>query len=234
MDRSFFYGTDAETASGSANFSSLIQGTPTAFGLVAAQGTAYEVVNMAYQVAYDAAITPATRTKGAVAAKNDAKKALRVMASDLSKIIDGTPTVTDQQKIDLGLAIRKTPSPVPVPTDRPDVDLVSVTARTVTIRVHGGTSDKRGKPDRTTAAWVYSYVGVNYPTDPTAWDFQGATTRSNHEIVFPDSVANGAQVWICAAWINAKQQAGPVSVPITTNVQGGGVSSATSGMKIAA
>jgi len=234
MDRSFFYGTDAETASGSANFSSLIQGTPTAFGLVAAQATAYEVVNMAYQVAYDAAITPATRTKGAIAAKNDAKDALRVMASDLSKIIDGTPTVTDQQKIDLGLAIRKKPSPNPVPTDRPGVDLVSVVTRTVTIHIHdSASSTKRGKPDGTVAAWVYSYVGTNYPTDPTAWDFQGATTKSNHDIVFPDSVASGAQVWVCAAWINGKQQAGPVSVPVTTNVQGGGMS-VTAELRIAA
>ena len=83
-----------------------------------------------------------------------------------------------------------------------------------------------GKPDGAVAAWVYSFVGTNYPTDPTEWDFQGATTRSTHEIVFPDSVANGAQVWICAAWINAKQEAGPVSVPITTNVQGGGMAQA--------
>jgi len=234
MDRSFFYGTDAEMATGSGNFLSLITGTPSAYGLVVAQVNAYDVVNLTYQDAYNLAITPATRTKGAIKAKNDAKKALKTMAADLAAIIDATPTVTDQQKIDLGLAIRKTPSPVPVPTDRPDVDLVSVTARTVTIRVHSGTSDKRGKPDGTTAAWVYSYLGVNYPTDPTAWDFQGATTRSNHEIVFPDTVANGAQVWVCAAWVNRRGDAGPVSVPITTNVQGGGVSSATSGMKIAA
>lgn len=113
MDRSFFYGTDAEIAAGSANFSTRITATPAAYGLVAAQATAYAAVNAAYQTAYTTAITPATRTKGAVAAKNDAKDALRAMASDLAKIIDGTPTVTDQQKIDLGLAIRKTPTPNP-------------------------------------------------------------------------------------------------------------------------
>lgn len=227
MDRSFFYGTDAEIASGSANFSTKISATPTAYGLTAAQATAYAAVNTAYQTAYTTAITPATRTKGAVAAKNDAKDALREMASDLAKIIDGTPTVTDQQKIDLGLAIRKTPSPNPAPTDRPGVDLISVVTRTVTVHIHdSASSSKRGKPDGAVAAWVYSYVGTSYPTDPTEWDFQGATTRSTHEIVFPDSVANGAQVWICAAWINAKQEAGPVSVPITTNVQGGGMAQA--------
>jgi hypothetical protein len=37
------------------------------------------------------------------------------MASNLAKIIDGTPTVTDQQKIDLGINVRATPSPAPPP-----------------------------------------------------------------------------------------------------------------------
>jgi hypothetical protein len=32
------------------------------------------------------------------------------MASNLAKIIDGTPTVSDEQKIELGLNVRKTPS----------------------------------------------------------------------------------------------------------------------------
>lgn len=227
MDRSFFYGTDAEIASGSANFTMYIVATPAAFGLVAAQATAYGALNLAYQEAYSAAITPASRTKAAVAAKNAAKKALRTMAADLAKIIDATPTVTDTQKIELGLAIRNTPSPVPVPTVRPGMDLVSVVTRTVTVHIHdSASSSKRGKPAGAVAAWVYSYVGTNYPSDPAEWDFQGATTRSTHEIVFPDTVAAGAQVWICAAWINGKQEAGPASVPITTNVQGGGMAQA--------
>jgi hypothetical protein len=37
------------------------------------------------------------------------------MASDLAKIIDGTPSVTDAQKIELGLNVRATPSPAPAP-----------------------------------------------------------------------------------------------------------------------
>ena len=153
MDRSFFYGTDAEIASGSANFSTKISATPTAYGLVAAQATAYAAVNTAYQTAYTTAITPATRTKGTFAAKNDAKRNLRVMAADLAKIIDGTATVTNQQKIDLGLSVRVIPSPIPAPGVRPGMDIVSVANRTVTVHIHdSASSTKRGKPAGTTAA----------------------------------------------------------------------------------
>lgn len=45
--------------------------------------------------------------------------------------------------------------------------------------------------------------------------------------------AGGARVWICAAWVNRKGQAGPRSSPVSTHIQGGGVD-IVSGMKRAA
>jgi hypothetical protein len=111
MSASFFTSRkDSVLAAGSANFATKISATPTAYGLVAGQATAYAALNTTFQTAYTTAITPSTRTKATVAAKNSARVPLRKMASDLAKIIDGTPTVTDQQKIDLGLNVRKTPS----------------------------------------------------------------------------------------------------------------------------
>jgi hypothetical protein len=105
----------------------------------------------------------------------------------------------------------------------PGTDVVSVVARTVTVHVHDtASSSKRGKPAGAVAAWVYTYVGSEYPSDLAAWEFQGATTRATHQITFADTLPAGQQVWIRAAWINAKQQAGPLSQPITTNLQGGG------------
>ena len=53
------------------------------------------------------------------------------------------------------------------------------------------------------------------------------------EVIFPNTVPAGSQVWVCAAWINTHQQAGPVCRPVSTNIQGGGVT-APSPMKLAA
>ena len=118
---------------------------------------------------------------------------------------------------------------------QPAVDVIRVSGRTVSLNVHDSASSlKRGKPAGATAAWVYSFVGENYPSDPTLWNFEGATTRPKFDILFPSTVAGGAQVWVCAAWINAKQEAGPTSVPITTNLPGGGAISGDGTMKIAA
>ena len=115
MARSFFTGDDAQLYTGSAAFAAQITATPTAFGLQASDASAYAALNTAYASAYMAAANPETRTKGTIAARNSARDSLRLKASDLAKIIDGTSTVTDQQKLDLGLSVRKVPSPVPAP-----------------------------------------------------------------------------------------------------------------------
>jgi hypothetical protein len=115
MGKSFFNGTDAELYTGSESFSTKITATPTAYGLTAPQATAYAALNAAWRSAYEAALDPQTRTKAKVPAKNDSKIPLKIMASDLAKIIDGTATVTNEQKLDLGLSVRATPAPVPPP-----------------------------------------------------------------------------------------------------------------------
>jgi hypothetical protein len=116
MNRSFFTSSkDAALAAASDNFATKITASAPSLGLTAAQATAYAAVNATWQSAYQTAVTPDTRTKSAIAAKNAARTAMRRMASDLAKIIDGTPTVTDAQRIDLGLATRPTPAPRPAP-----------------------------------------------------------------------------------------------------------------------
>lgn len=115
MGRSFFLGTDAELYTGSKSFSTKISAAPTDYGLTADQAAAYAVLDTTWQAAYLAATDPQMRTTAKVQAKNDAKVPLRIMASDLAKKVAGTATVTNEQKIDLGLSVRDTPSPVPSP-----------------------------------------------------------------------------------------------------------------------
>jgi hypothetical protein len=116
MSSSFFAGKDyARLYTGSIAFSTQISATPTVFGLTSAMATSYASLNDVYAAAYLAADDPATRTKGKIIARSDSATALRKAASDLAKIISGTPTVTNEQKADLGLSVRATPTPVPDP-----------------------------------------------------------------------------------------------------------------------
>ena len=109
---SFLPNTDAALLAWSLNFSTLITATPTAYGLVAGQATAYAALHTAYGTAL-AACDPAIRTRGAVQTKNTARTNLKNSARSLAKIVEGTPTVTNAQKVTLGLNVRSLPSPIP-------------------------------------------------------------------------------------------------------------------------
>ena len=115
MPSSFFTGTEAELYSGTKNFATIISTDFASYGITSAQATNYQTVSDNFVAAYDALKVPSTRTKAATAAKNTAKIFLKLAISDLSRIIEGQSTVTDEQKVLLGLNVRKTPGPVDAP-----------------------------------------------------------------------------------------------------------------------
>ncbi|HEV7297913.1 MAG TPA: hypothetical protein VGN72_00995 [Tepidisphaeraceae bacterium] len=115
MSKSFYTGTYEALRAGSANFAALISATPTAFGLTADDAASYALLDAAYQTAWSVADSPNTRTSAAIVGRNDSAIPLRAMAVTLTNKINGTPTVTNEQKTTLGLSVRATPSPAPAP-----------------------------------------------------------------------------------------------------------------------
>ena len=75
-------------------------------------------------------------------------------------------------------------------------------------------------------ASVFSFVGAAAPTDESAWKFEGNTTRTVVNVLFPNTVAAGAKVWFTAFWFNPRAQRGPASAPVGTNIPGGGAMAA--------
>ena len=168
------------------------------------------------------------RSEVMVADKEEKKALLLKYARQVYAKVQADDDVSAASKIALGVHIRDhTRTPVGPPTARPDVDVVAAVLRTVTIHIHDNDAEgKRGRPANVASASVYSYVGAAYPSDPSQWTYQGTTGRSTHDIQFPDTVPAGAQVWVCAMWLNRRAEPGPVSLPVTTNVQGGGMQQA--------
>ena len=211
----------------STNFDTRANASPQTFNLTTQQTDSYSAVHLPFIVAEQAladARASGTRSASLTAARDAAKRDLLKVARELYAFVAASTNVTDADKILLGVRVTdRTPSPVPVPISAPGVDVVAAAGTTVVVRIHGGASGRRGKPAGCVAAWVYSFVGPQYPSDPAAWDFNGATTGGTFAIEFPDSVPGGSQVWVCAAWINPRQEAGPTSTPVTTRVQGGGM-----------
>lgn len=220
----FLPDTDSGLLAWSLNFKTLIQAGAVSYGLTVPLATAYGALHDAYADAL-AAADPAIRTRGSVAAKNTARANLKANARLLDRLVQGTGTVTDQQKRDLGLNVRSAPSPIPPPADAPGLDILSVSGWTVKIKLHDtASSARRGKPPGVTGASIFSFVGAEAPADIGSWQFEGNTGKTSGTVTFPNTLAAGAQVWITAFWFNGRKQSGPACAPVPTNLQGGGVS----------
>src|SRR4051794_25789475 len=118
---------DADLKPFAVNMSAKITLAPTTYGLVAGDATALATLVTGFSSAYDVAVNPTTRTKGTVAAKDTARTILVADIRSLARRIQATPSVTAQQKTDLGLPIHDAvPSPTPVPATRPIVNILQI------------------------------------------------------------------------------------------------------------
>ena len=224
---SFIPARDANLVAWSNNFNTLISATPTAFGLVAAQATAYATLNTAFDTAYNTIKNNTTRSPANILAKNAAKKTLITSARQLAGVIQKYPSITNSQRSALGLTVPSKPSPVPPPSAAPALEIGAVSGYTVKIKLHDSASgSKRGKPPGVSGASVFSFAGATPSADLSSWKFEGNTSKTAVSVVFANTLAAGAQVWLTAFWFNAKKQSGPPCVPVNTNLQGGSVSMA--------
>ncbi|HZZ44171.1 MAG TPA: hypothetical protein VFE58_14635 [Tepidisphaeraceae bacterium] len=224
MPKGFLPNTDSGLLAWSANFSSLINAAAASYGLTTALATAYGTLHSTYATCL-AAADPAVRTRSTVASKNTARTALKNNARLLARLVEGTGSVTNAQKLALGLNVRAMPSPIPAPGAAPGLDVVSVSAWTVRIKLHDlSSSAKRGKPPGVSGASIFSFVGASAPADIGSWQFEGNTGLTSIDVVFANTLAPGAKVWITAFWFNPRKQSGPMSTPVNTNLQGGSVS----------
>ncbi|MGN6625775.1 MAG: hypothetical protein ACTHLN_04075 [Tepidisphaeraceae bacterium] len=230
---SFLPARESELVTWTENFDLKINATPTTYGLTAAQAAAYTPASTAFVEAYKACNTDSTNSRTAIITKNDAKKVLIASARQLSRIVQSFPGTTNTMRAELGLTVPATPTPTPWPDVAPVSEILTVDGRRVQTATHAAGSTRRSRAPGMTGALVYSYVGDTYPSDPALWQFEGIATRSKFEVIFPDSVPAGATVWICAAWVNRRGEAGPVSKPVSVNLQGGGSNTVTK-MQLAA
>jgi len=209
------------------NFSGIITASPTTYNVTAAQATALATASDNFVDAYNAARAEGTRSKSLTATKTSMKIALLSLLRPMYGAIQASATVTNTQKVNLGITIRRTPTPVPAPSTEPVVTVVSVTGRTVKLRLRDAANPHRvGRPVGVASATILSYVGATPPAGIGAWRFEGNVSKTLIDVVFPDTVAPGALVWFTVFWSNRKDEAGPACDPVSTYLQYGSVSMA--------
>jgi len=217
---------DEPLATWTASFMGHIVPDAVDYGLTPAQAAAYATKQQAYQAALAAALDPATRGAATIFTKNEVKKELIALTRETAMQIQGTMSVTDEQRQTLGLTVRKTPTPIPPPSVSPDIDVVSVVGRLVTLRLHNAAVPARRKPDGALGATLFSFVGPVPSQNVNDWKFEGSTTNATTVAEFDESVQPGTKVWFTAFWYNRRGESGPPCDPVGAVIQFGGMSMA--------
>ena len=211
----------------------ILTATPVVYGLTLEQAVSFSTKAQNFDTAMVAATNPVLRTVVTIAEKDEARSQLELAARNTIAIIMSDTTVTTAQKAAIGISDRKPPSPRPIPTSSPNIDILSVVGRTVKIRLHGDDTARRGKPTDVMAANIFTYTGG--PTPPSIgseWKFQGTTTRPIVDIDFDPSSQAGT-AFITACWFNARG-GGPATSPVSVNLPAGNVLPQPMRMSIAA
>ncbi len=211
---SFLPSRDADLLTFAVSASSFITATPTAYGLTAGIATALAAATAGYSAALEA-VQPGVRSRMAVMTKDSVKLALQNNIRAWAKIVEGTATVTNAQRAQLGLNIRAIPSPIPAPATAPALDVVAVLGRTVKVRIHEAGSTRRGKPARVSGAAILSYTGLTPPANLGDWKLEGLASKTSFDVNFPAGLAPGATVWLSSYWFNERKQPGPASAPLS-------------------
>jgi hypothetical protein len=215
MANSFLPDQDQDLEAWANNFDTRITATPTAFGLVAGDATAFHSLAADFTAKLAAAVNPATRTKVTVAQKDISRAALKAKARSLAKIVNAYPPITNAQRADLGLTIRDTtPTPVPPPATKP---LLAVDPDGTLRLVDETMPDRRGKPSGVRGAVVFTKIDGPAPTDPDDAKFSILATRFRAALPIPGG-SNGKTLWVLAQWFNERGELGPVSAVASTTI----------------
>ncbi|HEY7090198.1 MAG TPA: hypothetical protein VH518_19025 [Tepidisphaeraceae bacterium] len=222
MPRDFYPREQAKILQFTENFRDLILAAPGDYGLSVAQAEAYRVTQENFALAYDRARDPSTRTRPAVAGKEDARVALEAATRLLARIIRAMPNVTDQMRINLGLSqpVIAKAALLPIPDSRPVVLVVGNVGGGVQVRLRDSVSPRRGKPDGVAGASLFAYAGEAAPADMSLWQYKGSTTRPSANLDFRGATP-GTHFWLAACWYNTRGQPGPVSMPVSIYLQSG-------------
>jgi hypothetical protein len=115
MSNEFLPRRDAILLEWAQSYSAQITANPTSLGLTAPIAVTLAGLVAGFQSALSAATSMPTRGPSTVFAKNEARRLMVEYIRLTARQVQGTITVTDQQRTDLGLPVRGVPQPSPAP-----------------------------------------------------------------------------------------------------------------------
>lgn len=223
MRKDFFPDRESEMMSWVKGFAQKILIDPELYSLTIQQAEDFDAARDAFTQAFLLAKNPGTRTRPVIAQKREKRKILEAEARKLSRIIQGSPTVTDAQKIALGLSVRTNHgAPRAAPEMPPLLNIVEVLTRGLRVRLRDAESpDNHGRPRTAAGAMIYTHVGETPSSDINKWSMHSVTTKRTADINLSSDVPPGARYWVTAVWFSPRGARSPMSTPVSARMMDG-------------
>ena len=203
-------------------FASLIQADPQKYGFDSSDATIIMNHYNSYNAAYQLVQSNATRTPSAIAQKDAIKAAARASCRVYAMLCKSNQGVTNQDKLDLGLHINDTPSPVPVPSTAPMLMIQSAFSGEHVIRYADEmTPASRRKPEG--VKFIEIACNIAPGPDPVVANATIIELTGRQPITIAQSQANaGATASYFGRWVNTKGEKGPWGLPVAMIIAFGG------------
>jgi hypothetical protein len=183
-----------------------------AWNIPSTEITEFDALIVAFDDALSIAENPATRTKVAVQAKNDARKAVKRKARALLKaFVTFNSAVTNADRDAMGLPIYKTGrTPAPVILTVPFAEVMLPSPAVVEIHFRDSEKLKRAKPAGAHGVEIAWAVRDDPPEDWSELVHSSFDTRTPYRLTF-DGFQRGKTLYFALRWENTRGEKGPWS-----------------------
>lgn len=217
MAKSFFKMTDLELLAWGKDISEGLVEQPAAYFVTPGQAAQLRAAYLGYAARLKAWVDPRTRTPIAMTEKAAAREGFLAAARFIVAMLRNNPAITAVQLQSLGIPQRKRPTTVPPPSTAPRIGVQRVDGCRVTLTLRGEAAGRRGRPEGTAAATLFTATGDAPPEEAAGWSYAGAVSKTRVVLTFPGSAAAGT-VWVSARWLNDRGERGPSSLPTKINL----------------
>jgi hypothetical protein len=174
--------------------------------------TKLQALQTRWEAAFAVAENPATRTKGAVKEKQEARNDYE---AELRRVIKAyityNPVVTDKEREDMGLPVHDAkPTPAPAITSRPELEVRFSEIQRHTLVVQDSELKGHARPAHAAGFEIWRKVGDPAPATEADWQLVAQVPHSPHDLTYSET-ESGLRVYYRVRWVNTRGVAGPWS-----------------------
>ena len=211
MKNDFIPRSDAQFNEWQKNLVVNLKANAKAWGIPTGSITGLETEQAAFESRYVTAENPATRTRAAVAMKDESRKSFEsLIRVTLKAYVTYNPAVSEGNRINMALPVHKTTrTAVAVPATYPEYT-VETSLRQIIIHFRDAGKERKAKPTGVGGALIRWDILDNPPVKAIDLLNSALDTASPYTLRFTEN-QRGSRVYFALAWQNTKGEVGPWS-----------------------